>query len=236
MKGRLVQREQLTAAERSAMFALLDAHFDGITRERFERDLSAKNWAVLVEDDGGRLLGFSTIWAFDAEVAGESLAVICSGDTIVAPEAWGSTAFPRAWIHGVYAIREHHPRGRLVWLLLTSGFRTYRLLPVFWRVFYPRSDAPTPPDWERIRDELARHVYGPAYDAASGIVRFEHPQRLRGALREIPSGRADDPHVSFFLRANPGHSSGDELVCVADLSTENLSPAGRRVVFGAAAR
>jgi hypothetical protein len=232
VNGRLVAQSDLSAADRTAMFALLDAHFDGVTPGTFARDLGAKSRAVLIERDG-RLVGFSTINLFEASVDGELLTVVCSGDTIVSPEAWGSIAFPRAWIDAVYALRRDHPRGRFVWLLLTSGFRTYRFLPVFWRTFYPRFDAETPPQWQRWRDELAAAVYGKNFDPATGIVRFENPQRLRAGLAGVPAGRSDDPHIAFFLRQNPGHAGGDELVCVADLSPECLTPAGRRVVYGA---
>ncbi|HEY8666384.1 MAG TPA: hypothetical protein VIL86_06950 [Tepidisphaeraceae bacterium] len=230
MTGSLVQREALTASDRAAMFALLDAHFQGVSFEQFTRDLESKNFVVLVERDG-RLVGFSTILVYEAEVAAELLTVIYSGDTIISPEAWGSPAFPRAWIHSIYELRrDHYRRGRLIWLLLTSGFRTYRLLSVFWREFYPHAGIPTPPQWQRILDTLARDQFGDGFDAAAGIVRLEHPQQLRGWLRDVPCGRERDAHVAFFLSCNPGHARGDELVCISHLGPDNLTPAGRRMV------
>ncbi|HWB58829.1 MAG TPA: hypothetical protein VG733_05020, partial [Chthoniobacteraceae bacterium] len=116
------------------------------------------------------------------------------------------------------------------WLFLTSGFRTYRFLPVFWREFHPRFDVPVPDEQKRLLDFLAAERYGAQYDAACGIVRFANPQRLRDGLSGIPAGKTDDPHVAFFLEKNPGHAAGDELVCLCDLSAENLTPAGRRMV------
>jgi hypothetical protein len=213
------------------MLALLSAHFAGVTADGFAADLAGKNWAVLVERDG-HLVGFSTLAVYEQAVAGERLTVVCSGDTIVSPAAWGSAAFPRAWITAVYQLRRSHPTGRLVWLLLTSGFRTYRLLPVFWRTFHPRYDAPTPPAWQRVLTELATLRFGERFDPAAGIVRFHQPQRLRGPLADVPIGRAADPHVAFFLGRNPGHADGDELVCVADLDPTQLTAAGRRIVYG----
>ncbi len=214
------------------MFTLFDAHFDGVTRGQFDRDLEHKNWVVLIELND-ILLGFSTILAFETHAAGELLTVIYSGDTIVAPAAWGSAAFPRAWIHAVYDIRRLHPNGRLIWLLLTSGFRTYRFLPVFWLQFYPRFDEATPPAWQSLIDGLADRLFGSGYDASTGRVVFDNPQQLRGQLRNVPESRAIDPHVAFFLSQNPRHARGDELVCAAELSPDNLTPAGRRVVYGA---
>ena len=224
----VVAQSALTAAEREAMFELLAAHFEGVTREQFARDLAEKNW-VLRLTGAGRLVGFSTVLAYETECAGERLAVIYSGDTIVAPEAWGGTTLARAWIAAVNEVRATLGAGRCVWLLLTSGFRTYRFLPVFWREFWPRWDAPTPPGQQRLLAQLAGERFGAEFDGATGIVRFARPQRLRAGLQEVPDGRREDPHVAFFLARNAGHARGDELVCVTEIAAGNLTAAGRRM-------
>ena len=221
-------RAALSGTQRDEMFALLSRFFEGVDRAQFERDLAEKNWVVEVRREG-RLLGFSTLLVEEAVFAGESLTVIYSGDTIVDPDAWGSPALARTWIAAVNALRAAHGR-RCVWLLLTSGFRTYRFLPVFWRNFFPRCDEPTPPGSQALLDQLARARYGGCYDAATGVVRFPRPQRLRGVLSELPPGRADHPDVAFFLSRNPGHNEGDELACLTEISADNLTPAGRRMV------
>ena len=227
----LLPRAALTAAHRDEMFALLSRHFEGVTSGQFECDLAEKNWVVEIRRDG-RLLGFSTMLVSEERHEGRVLTAIYSGDTIVAPEAWRSPALARAWIAAVNHLRAASPSLPCYWLLLTSGFRTYRFLPVFWREFFPRHDAPTPPHDQRLLDHLARVRYGECHDAAAGIVRFPHPQRLRGALGETPAGRAADEHVAFFLARNPGHADGDELACITEISEANLTPAGRRMVAG----
>ncbi len=139
----LVARASISTAQRSAMLGLLQQHFDGVTAEVFSRDLAGKNLALLLHH-GSDLVGFSTLAAYTTAFEGLPVNVIYSGDTIVAPEAWGTSALPRAWVAGVEALRESLPAGRCFWLLLSSGFRTYRFLPVFWREFFPRFDTPTP--------------------------------------------------------------------------------------------
>ncbi len=222
-------RVDLTPDQRSEMFSLLDGYFEGVSRPQFERDLAEKNRVILLRRDG-RLVGFSTLLLYGAEYENAPVTIVYSGDTIVAPEARGTPLLARAWITAVNRLREDHPPGRCYWLLLTSGFRTYRFLPVFWREFHPRFDAPPPPVVQRLIDRLARERFAGQYDAAGGIVRFARPQRLRGSLAEIPPGRTADPHVAFFLARNPGHAGGDELVCLTELSAANLTPAGRRMV------
>jgi hypothetical protein len=77
---------------------------------------------------------------------------------------------------------------------------------------------------------LAGERFGPQFDPDSGVVRFANPQRLRPGLEQVPAGRGQDPHVSFFLSRNPGHVNGDELVCLTELSPDNLTAAGRRMM------
>lgn len=229
MRGRLVRREAL-AGERDAMYRLLSGFFEGVTRERFEADLAEKPWVLLLEDEEG-LKGFSTLLLYETFLPGEGICtVVYSGDTIVDPAAWGSAALPRCWIAAVRRLREEHPQGRLWWLLLTSGFRTYRFLPVFWKDFWPRWDAATPPDIQARLDALAGERLGSLYQ--DGIVRFPEPQKLRGELAEVPPGRRLDPHVAFFLEKNPGWVEGDELVCLTGIAEENLTAAGRRMWQG----
>jgi hypothetical protein len=154
--------------------------------------------------------------------------VLYSGDTIVAPEAWNSTALARGWIAAVKTIREEKPSRRCIWLLLTSGFRTYRFLPVFWREFYPSLQNPN--ETPELLDHLARERFGEQYLHDEGVVRFAQPQRLSGRLKDVPVGRRRDPHIEFFLKRNPGWIEGDELVCLTELRDENLTLAGRRMV------
>ncbi|HEY1661058.1 MAG TPA: hypothetical protein VGI03_01450 [Verrucomicrobiae bacterium] len=225
----MLARDDLSIGRRDEMFELLVRHFDGVSRTQFEQDLAEKNWVILLTR-GPRLVGFSTLLAYESTFDGQPVSVIYSGDTIVAPEAWGTTILSRAWIACVRQLRERYPRGKYYWLFLTSGFRTYRFLPVFWREFYPRFDTSMPPGKKRLVDHLAQERLGSQYSATDGIVRFTNPQKLRENLREIPEGRTSDPHIAFFISQNPGHALGDELVCLTELSDENLTPAGRRMV------
>ena len=228
----LVARASLNGRQREEMFSLLTRYFDGVTRSQFERDLAEKDWVVELRT-AERLVGFTTLRVTTSHFEREPITAIYSGDTIVAPEAWGTPALARAWIAGVNRIRATFPGQRCFWLLLTSGFRTYRFLPVFWREFYPRFDRPTPGATHALLAQLAHEGYGPQFDSHAGVVRFPQPQCLRGPLAEVPEGRDQNPHVAFFLARNPGHAHGDELVCLTEICEANLTPAGRRMVGSA---
>ena len=235
--SRVCAPHELSDDERRSMFDLLCRHFDSVAREQFERDLFDKNVVLTLRDGSGALVAFSTILAYETRSSGGSpVSIICSGDTIVDPANWNSAALPREWITAVKQLRASYPRGPYYWLLITSGFRTYRLLSTFWQTFYPRHDAQAPPDQQRLLDHLARERFGSAYNSSTGIVRFGRPQVLREHLAGIPESRLDDPHVAFFAQRNPQHFRGDELACLCELSDSNLTRAGRRMVFGPEAR
>lgn len=229
LKGRLVARASLCDREQDAMFRLLGAHFEGVDADTFSRDLKEKNWVILLEDEEGTLRGFSTLLMYDTSAAGRPLSVVYSGDTIVEPAAWGTSALPRTWIHSILALREQATTD-LHWLLITSGYRTYRFLPVFFRSFFPRAGAPIDAGARTIVDCLAAERFGRHYDRATGVIRFSRPQVLTDGLLAVPEGRRLDPHVAFFLARNPGYVRGDELVCLTEIVPRNLTAAADRMV------
>ena len=183
---------------------------------------------ILIEDDDEVLRGFSTMLVYQTTAPGCRVTIVYSGDTIVGRGCWGSPALPRTWIQ---LVRQVAPAdcGDAYWLLLTSGYRTYRFLPVFFRTFYPRHDEETPAAAQALLDAIAAERFGSRYDSATGLVRLEHPHTLADDLVVVPTGRTADAHVKFFLARNPGFVAGDELACLTRIHDDNLTPAGRRM-------
>ena len=232
MQTELVKTTELNPADRAAMYALLEAHFEGAVPEVFDTDLSLKNWVLLVKDAQGSLQGFSTLLMYDVAFEGELITVVYSGDTIMDPRAWSSSALSQAWVKGVNQLRTHYQGEKLYWLLISSGFRTYRFLPTFWKTFYPRHSTPTPAKMQRLMHFLSVRQFGEWYDESARLVRFPCPQKLKGALAGIPAERMRNPHVRFFAENNPQAGQGDELVCLTEIAPENLTKAGQRMWFG----
>ncbi|MDX2097193.1 MAG: hypothetical protein SFW36_05405 [Leptolyngbyaceae cyanobacterium bins.59] len=232
MKNRLLRVEQLTEGDRDAMYELLSRHFETVNRSQFEQDLQQKNWVILLEDAITTMLaGFTTLLMYETTFADDKFSVVYSGDTIVDPKAWSSSILARSWLAAVKKLRYLYPEGKLYWLLISSGYRTYRFLPVFSREFYPRYDVVTPPNVQQFMNFLAQGRFGDHYDVTTGIVKFSHPQVLRSPLRVVPTERLQDPHVCFFEQCNPGHVQGDELVCLTEICEENLTRAGLRLWY-----
>ena len=209
------------------MYQLLAGFFEGVDRATFAADLYEKIHLILLEDEAGSLRGFSTLMVYRSALPGLDATIVYSGDTIVDRSWWGSPSLAVSWLAAARTLSHGYGSRDVFWLLLTSGFRTYRFLPVFWRDFYPRYDGSEVS--RPLADALAVERFGKRYDAQRGVVRFCRPQRLVPELRDVPSGRTDDPHVAFFLQRNPGHGDGDELVCVTNIGDHNLTAAGRRI-------
>ncbi|HEV7242292.1 MAG TPA: hypothetical protein VGQ36_23885 [Thermoanaerobaculia bacterium] len=212
----VVPREDLTRRDRDEMFALYTRYFAASDRMLFERDLAEKECVILLRDDDGAVDGFSTLMRM--HVGGAT--VFFSGDTIVARHRWGTYDLPRMWGRHVFSVAG----ANAYWFLISSGYRTYRYLPVFFRDFYPRDTTMKP-----LLDSIAATKFGDAYDSRTGVVRLATPAPLREGVSD-PEMRMNNPHVRFFVEANPGHAHGDELACLVRIDVENLTPAGLRMI------
>ena len=221
-RSEVTLRGSLTRQDRDAMFALYTAYFATSDRNAFEHDLAEKEWVILLRDDSGQLDGFSTLMRM--HVAGAT--VFFSGDTIVARHRWGSFDLPKAWGRHVFAEAD----ARSYWFLISSGHRTYRYLPLFFREFHPRATTATPPETAQLLDAIASAKFGKAWDRSTGVIRLATPAPLREGVSDPEARILRDPHVRFFIEANPGHARGDELACLVRVHEDNLTAAGLRMI------
>lgn len=227
------RRASLEGRTVSRMYDLYATYYDGTSPALFEKDLSDKDWVVVLRDQAGMLVGFSSLAIVDATTdgpGGGGLRAIYSGDTIIQRAHWGTQALAFTWLRFAGTIKAQVPDRPLYWFLIVKGHRTYRYLSAFSIDFYPHWQMPTPPWARTIMRQLACQRFGDAYNCERGIVSFD---RSRGHLRPIWAVVAPEeaarPDVAFFLRSNPEYTQGDELVCLTELSGSNLRPLARRV-------
>ena len=232
LAARIIPPADLTPSERDAMFTLMDGNFENMQRTRFEADMAEKDWVILLEDDAtANVCGFSTQVLLPFTVNGTAVRCVFSGDTIVDREHRGSRALAMAFGKLACHWIETHPREELYWYLICKGFRTYRVLPVYFHDFHPRFDATMPADLRAVLDVVAQEKFPSRFDREHGIVRAgPDSDRLRSGVGEITSERLLDPHVRFFADRNPGHAEGDELCCIARLTFENFSAVATRLI------
>lgn len=225
LRGDIVPVAGLSEEEVRRMFLLLDRHYANATWEGFREDLAEKTWAILLRD-GEELAGFSTQLLIETRFEGEPFSVVFSGDTIIDPAHWGSPELQTTFAGLLDRLHRGKPEQRLFWFLISKGFRTYRILPIYFKVFHPCHDRGTPPWHGRFLDHLAKTKFPAAYREDKGILDFNgHSQYLRPALSGIPETRLlANPHIRFFAEANPGWARGDELACLAEYAPDNLTP------------
>lgn len=229
LRARVVDVRALSRPDRARMYEIYQAHYDGTGLERFEEDLDAKDMALTVHSADGAIQGFTTLLVLETWFAGAPVRAIYSGDTIIDRAHWGSQVLAFTWIRLAGAIKAAEPAVPLYWFLIVKGHRTFRYLSAFSQSFYPHWMAETPAPQRALMDQLAEARFPGFYRADLGIVHFpESHGHLKPDLAEITPTEAARADVAFFLARNPGYRNGDELVCLTELSADNLRPLARK--------
>ena len=214
------------------MFALLDRYYLHANREQFETDLAEKEWVLLGhEPQTGRISGFTTLMRLHTTVEGMPVRAFFSGDTVTESTYWALHDTAR----GIGLLLDHmldiaeEVECSWYWFVISSTYRSYRLLPMIFREAHPSPHCATPHHVTKTLEALTRQKFGGGYDPQSSVVRFPHATVFRSGFDVRPAG-SSDPWEAFFLRANPGRREGDRLASLAALSTDNLTPLGRRLL------
>jgi hypothetical protein len=213
------------------MYGVFAHYYVNASPVRFENDLKEKDWVIQLKNEASEMVGFSTLQFYEhTGVAGKTM-ILYSGDTIIDRNYRQTGNLPGAFGHFLLRAIENHPSTPRYWLLTTKGARTYRFPPVFFETFYPVYQQSTPPQIQTLMDEVATEKFGANYSPETQIVSHHGKRDWLCASEHDPLllGR-DDPHIRFFLERNPGYIQGDELVCLIEISRENLHARMRRVI------
>ena len=228
LQATTISVRQLPRDAANDMLKLMQAHYEGVCEPQFRADLQAKEWVILLRENGC-LRGFSTQVTFNHTLAGREVRILFSGDTIIDKSCWGSLALPVAWGRLMLSLLAADPAHELFWLLTSKGYKTYRFLPVFFQRFYPCFESGPAPFEKALLESVSVAKFGDRFDPTAGVLRANPgAQRLREGIADLDPRRLRDPHVAFFQKSNPGHASGDELVCLARCHPDNLIPYIRR--------
>jgi hypothetical protein len=228
--GCTVPIADLRPAEREQMFRLLSDSYLGVTREAFERDLAAKEHAILLRSGEGEIVGFSSQVRLRIPLPGRSVVAVFSGDTFVSREHRGSFETAREICRYFGKALRDFPGEELYWVLICKGWRTYRVLRLFFEDYEPRADANGPSIMGDIADAFGAAKYAGLYQPSTRLIVFPgEGQRIRPGSAEAIDRRRSDPDMLFCEKANPDHERGNELVCVAPICADNFTPVARRL-------
>ena len=234
LTGTIHRPADLSADQRARMADLLHQFFENVTPAQFNADLDEKEWVFVFTDEAGTIWGFSTLARMDLTVDDRPVVAVFSGDTIIHPDYWHELELPKIWGAHVFALADEvhtvRPNAKVYWFLISSGYKTYRFLPVFFNDFYPTYRQPTPPAIQRTLDALAHHRFGDQYDPATGLIRFREASPLRPGVAEVDDARLRNKDIAFFVEKNPGYVQADQLACLVEIDLANITPAGRRML------
>jgi hypothetical protein len=205
------------------MFGMMSEYYDNILWDNFIVDLRKKDEAILLCDDAGAIHGFTTLASFDYD---PTTRLLFSGDTVIEQEHWGNNDLTQIWSRRAFALAGAFG-GKTYWLLMTKGYKTYKYLHTFFNCFYPRADTETTRDIQAIIDNFAKMQYGEKY--RNGVITAGR-DFLKDEFAAIDEAKLKDRNTAFFLEKNPNYKNGDELVCLCEISANNLNKYGRRAL------
>lgn len=220
--------------EKETFYHLLCQCFLGVSWQDFLRDFQEKDAVMILrkEHNEGEIVGWSTLMVLTLSVSYPQEAQVkgvFSGDTVVLPEYRSSIGLGVELSRYFMQVREQFPEHRVYYILISKGWRTYKIIPFFFKEFAPRHDRPCSPSDKAVMDAFGKAKYPHHYNSTTGVVTFS-PQKLRpGSIDALPAKR--DAHTQFFLHRNPGYLDGNELVCVARVAPDNFTPALQRLLL-----
>jgi hypothetical protein len=162
---------------------------------------------------------------------------VFSGDTVIDRAYWGQKQLQLAFARLLFTLKLRAPRTPLYWFLISKGYRTYLMLANAFPNAVPRFDRGDDPELRRTLDVLATERFGADYDARRGLVRYAVPhEHVRDGIAPLTDTALRSPHVRYFAERNPGHASGDELACLADVRLRDLARTVVRIGVACARR
>ncbi|MDO8659834.1 MAG: hypothetical protein Q7K54_04530 [Candidatus Parcubacteria bacterium] len=221
IKVNTIESKLLTVGQIKRMYAIMCRYYDNMDPEMFKQDLYGKDVTFLLIDDSGEIQGFTSIIIYEKEIDNKKIAGVFSGDTIIEKEFRGSFDLPFAWLNYVYDKKEKYDK--TFWFMLSKGYRTYRLLPRFFKEHYPCYYKETPKEVSNILDKFAHDKFGDKYNPETNIYIPSYNYFLKSGKEEIGPQLLKNPHIRFFQKRNPGFWQGHELVNYADFDKKNLT-------------
>lgn len=222
LKGQIKPIGEYTENERAAMYRLMSEFYDNTDESVFLRDFLDKDYCLVLYHEQEGLVGFTTQKVMAVETEGKTVHGIFSGDTIIHKDYWGDMELFRTWAGFWFDFAEQYDE--FYWFLICKGYKTYRMLPVFFSEFYPNYRVRTPEYEQRIIDAYASKLYGEEYNRENGVIEYRTVKdKLKQGVADVGSRELKNKDIAFFCQANPDHAQGNDLACLAKLDRALLN-------------
>ena len=228
--GEVIERKNLNKEDINTMYQLMDTFYEGMKLEAFCEDLSQKDYCILLRNEEREICGFSTQLILHIPIGEQIIHGVFSGDTIIHRDYWGSSELFRTFANFFFEYGEMYEH--FYWFLISKGYKTYKMLPTFYEEFYPNYKMETPKQMEEIMHSFGKLMYPEEYEEATGVIRYQKDKdRLREGVADITATKLKDKDIAYFVKMNPEHYKGNDLVCITDLKRDNLHPMAKKILF-----
>lgn len=229
LKGNVLKISEISEDNKNTMFGLMDEFYDNMKYDVFLRDFNEKDFVIVLCDDG-KIKGFTTQKLMKFEVDGVEINGIFSGDTIIHKDYWGSTELFKCFAEYFFEYAKNFEN--FYWFVICKGYKTYRILPAFWKNFYPCCSLKTPEFEQKIMDSYAEMIYHDEYNPSTGVVEYKKVKdKLKCGVADIGEKELKNKNTAFFVKANPGYINGNDLVCLAKIDMDELKHAAVKLLF-----
>lgn len=231
LSGNLSKITDLTQAEIQAMYGLMDQFYDNMTETNFISDLTEKDSAILLRHEDGTIVGFSTQKLLEIPVAERIVHGVFSGDTIIHKDYWGNMELFWVFSKHFLTLAEQYPE--FYWFLISKGYKTYKMLPLFFNEYYPNYKTKTPERIKHIMDAYGYYCYPDEYNPIDGVIHYRSTKDwLKEGIADITPQKLKDPDIAFFIKQNPQYHLGNDIVCLASLKQENIKKKAWKLLTG----
>ena len=211
----------LTPSELDEIWMVTDRYIE-TTREIYETKLKALPEVGLWRTRDGQLVGLVSLDVYRPTWRGRESIVFFTSSVVIDEAYRGRNLVVRTGLRMILREKLRRPWLAAYWFFDTFSYKSYLLLPRYFRDYWPRRDRETPNAIAVFVDHLARRRYGADWIPERGIVRRSGTKRLHERTAPVDASTLADPDVHYFESRNPGHAEGDMLVCLAPLTLTNI--------------
>lgn len=231
LKGEVKKIHEFTDAQLSSMYRIMAEFYDDTKEEVFRKDFAEKDYCLVLHNEDGRIVGFTTQKVMEIKVEDRTVKGIFSGDTIIHKEYWGDIELFKVWANFWFDYAEKEAE-EFYWFLICKGYKTYRMLPVFWKEFYPNYRCETPAYAKQIMDAYASCLYPEEYNPQTGVVEYKSTKdKLKTGVADIGERELRNKDIAFFCEKNPKHTEGNDIACLAKIDRNVLKKGVGELLF-----
>ena len=231
LEGSILKIKDISEEEVAEMYSLMAEFYDNVAKDTFLQDLAEKDYCILIRDEGEKIRGFSTQKILKLDNEGEKIHGVFSGDTIIHKKYWGDLSLFKTFANFFFPYGERFEN--FYWFLIVKGYKTYKILPTFFKTFYPNAEKETPEEIRKIIDFFWKTEYPGEYNRSTGVIEYSKiKDSLKKGVADITEKELRDRHINFFLKMNPHYEKGNDLICIASLKKEFLKDKVKKILFG----